>query len=104
MLNGIKERDVDLNLGENFLILSTCVCAFLPFNRLGNGGGGTETQGEEVGMLLGGVELSFDSSPLESSTSLGGSASTTVGFTTKHGGVGEEGAGEGSSFACGSPT
>ena len=96
MLNGIKERDVDLNLGENFLILSTCVCDFLPFNRFGNEGGGAETQGEGVGMLLGGVEPSFGSSPLESSTSLEGSASTAVGFTTTHGGGGEEGAGEGS--------
>jgi len=57
---------------------------------LGNGGGGAETQGEGVGILVGGIEPSFGSSPLELSTSLEGSASTAVGFSSTHGGVGKK--------------
>jgi len=71
---------------------------------LGNRGGGTKTQGEGVGIPVGGIEALIGSPPLELSTSSEESASTVVGFTSTHGGDKEEGVGEGSSFACCSPT
>jgi len=86
------------------VILLTWVCDFLPFNRLGNEGGGAKTQGEGVGIPIGGIESSIGSSPSELSTSLEGSPSIVLGFTSTHEGDKEEGAGEGSSFAYCSPT
>ena len=86
------------------VILLTWVCDFLPFNRLGNEGGGAKTQGEGVGIPIGGIESSIGSFSSEFSTPLKGSASIVAEFTSTHEVDKEDDAGEGRSFSYCSPT